>query len=247
MSAAIVSPRPQDRSTGGHRLMNLGRWLSRHRWHLFVLTLILALAVAGFHAGWRNLFLTPDQRGEWLMDRAQYDKAAQSFLDPMQRGVALFRAGRFKEAAALFGGLDTPEAAYDQGNALVMLGKYDQAVIRYDRALVLRPGWTDAQANREIARLRAERMKTQGGDESGGEVPPDEIVFDKTKTDDQKPAEEAPAEGADMSDEAIRASWLKRVQTRPADFLRARFAYQLQAPAATSTGPASGSGGAPTP
>lgn len=30
-----------------------------------------------------------------------------------------------------------------------------------------------------------------------------------------------------MSDEAVRALWLKRVQTRPADFLRAKFAYQL--------------------
>ena len=32
-----------------------------------------------------------------------------------------------------------------------------------------------------------------------------------------------------MSDEAVRALWLKRVQTRPADFLRAKFAYQLGA------------------
>ena len=32
-----------------------------------------------------------------------------------------------------------------------------------------------------------------------------------------------------MDDAAIRDLWLKRVQTRPADFLRARFLYQLQA------------------
>jgi len=32
-----------------------------------------------------------------------------------------------------------------------------------------------------------------------------------------------------MSDEQIRSLWLKQVQTRPADFLRARFAYRLQA------------------
>jgi len=31
-----------------------------------------------------------------------------------------------------------------------------------------------------------------------------------------------------MSDASIRALWLRRVQTKPADFLRARFAYQLQ-------------------
>ena len=32
-----------------------------------------------------------------------------------------------------------------------------------------------------------------------------------------------------MGDDAVRALWLKRVQTRPADFLRARFGYQLEA------------------
>jgi len=30
--------------------------------------------------------------------------------------------------------MDTAEAAYDQGNALLMLGKYEDAVGRYDRA-----------------------------------------------------------------------------------------------------------------
>jgi Ca-activated chloride channel family protein len=29
-----------------------------------------------------------------------------------------------------------------------------------------------------------------------------------------------------MSDEEMRATWLRRVQTTPGDFLRAKFAYQ---------------------
>jgi Ca-activated chloride channel family protein len=30
-----------------------------------------------------------------------------------------------------------------------------------------------------------------------------------------------------MSDEELRAVWLRQVQTKPADFLAAKFAYQL--------------------
>lgn len=242
MSATIVSP-ALSRRASRPAPARLGRWLSRHRWPLLLAILLLALASAGYRVGWTHLFLTADQRGQWLMNRSHYDEAAQSFLDPLQRGVALFRAGRFKEAAAQFGGLDTPEAAFDQGNALVMLGLYDQAVGRYDRALALKPDWADAQANRELARLRAERMKSQGGEEGSTDIPPDEVVFDKTKTDHQDKTDEVPTEGPDMSDAAIRATWLKRVQTQPADFLRARFAYQLQQPGpspATPPQPAAG-------
>jgi Ca-activated chloride channel homolog len=145
----------------------------------------------------------------------------------MWRGAALMKAGQFKDAAQAFGGVDTAEAAYNQGNALVMLGKYDDAVARYDRALALRPEWTDAGANREIARLRAARMKTAGEDAGEQKESADDIVYDKTKKNEG--GEETLTNGGPMSDDQVRALWLKRVQTRPADFLRARFAYQVQA------------------
>jgi hypothetical protein len=33
--------------------------------------------------------------------------------------------------------------------------------------------------------------------------------------------------GGELSDAQLQALWLRRVQTNPADFLRAKFAYQL--------------------
>lgn len=186
-----------------------------------------ALAIAAWMVGWANLWSTPDQRGWRLMEERRYAEAALSFADPMWQGTAQFRAGNFKEAAQIFGGMDTAEAAYDQGNALVMLGKYDDAIARYDRALALRPGWPDAEANRTLARLRAEAIRQKGGDAGDQREGADQIVYDKDKKDQQ--GQQTQVAGAPMSDEAVRALWLKRVQTRPADFLKARFAYQLQA------------------
>ncbi|MET0482450.1 MAG: tetratricopeptide repeat protein [Aestuariivirgaceae bacterium] len=185
-----------------------------------------ALILAAHQVGWRYLFLTADQRGRVAMERGHPAAAAERFRDPLWRGVALFRAGDFKAAAQVLSGLDTAEGAYDQGNALIMLGQYDDAMKRYDRALEIRPGWADAATNREIARIRGERRKTEGGETDDTESKPDEIVFDKTK----KGGTETEVEGESqpMSDQAVRAMWLKRVQTRPADFLRAKFAYQLQ-------------------
>lgn len=188
----------------------------------------VALAGAGYRLGWDGLWLSPDQRGRVLMHEARPAKAARAFRDPLWRGVALFRAGAFKEAAQAFAARDSAEAAFNQGNALVMLGQYDDALKRYDRALALRPGWQAALGNREIARIRSERNKTPGGEPGNTDDAPDAVVFDKTK----KSGEDTIVEGdKPMSDDQVRELWLKRVQTQPADFLRARFSYELSATA----------------
>lgn len=185
----------------------------------------LSLLVAGYRLGFRDLWLTPDQRGRLLLRWNQPSEAAQAFRDPLWRGVSLFRAGDFKGAAQAFAARDTADAAFDRGNALVMLGQYDEALTRFDRALVLRPGWPEALRNRKIARIRAERRKTEGGETGQTDSRPDQVVFDKSKPGGEDTTVQA---AMPMSDEAVRALWLKRVQTRPADFLRAKFAYQLE-------------------
>jgi Ca-activated chloride channel family protein len=201
--------------------------IARHPFAILTTLFVGAIALASWQLGWAGLWGTPDQRGRRLFEDRKYEQAANAFVDPMWRGAALMRAGSFKEAAQVFGGVDTAEAAYDQGNALVMLGKYADAVGRYDRALALRPGWEDAEANRTLARLRAERMKAPGADAGDQREGADEIVYDKNKK--KTGGQDTETASSPMTDEQIRSLWLKQVQTRPADFLRARFAYQLQA------------------
>jgi len=193
---------------------------------LVVLVLGGTLACAAWQIGWQELWAGPDQRGRLLYERGRYAEAAASFADPMWRGAAAMRAGDFKTAEASFAGVDSAETAYDQANALVMLGRYKDAVARYDHALALKPGWPVAKANRTIALLRAARLDSSGADAGDQREGADQVVYDK----DAKSlgAEETKANGAAMDDESVRALWLKRVQTQPADFLRARFAYQLQ-------------------
>jgi Ca-activated chloride channel family protein len=175
--------------------------------------------------------LTPDQQGYYLFKQQQYETAATRFADPMWRGIALFRNGDFEPAASLFAGYDTAEAAFAQGNALVMQGKYEAAVDRYARALQLQPGWEEATVNQEIALLRAEALKREGGEGTGGKLGADEIVFNQGKAPPSAGEEQVEAgfraDGAEQQ-----AIWLRQVQTRPADFLRAKFAHQYATRAA---------------
>ena len=117
----------------------------------WVLGLVVVAAVLYCVLGGDCSLLTPDQEAHRLFTAGDYEAAAASFADPMWQGVALFRQGEFEQAAGVFAGFDTPEAAFNQGNALVMQGKYDEAVARYQRALELRPDWQPALVNRDIA------------------------------------------------------------------------------------------------
>lgn len=194
---------------------------------LLVVGLCMVVLVAGLYllADRTLSLLTPDQQGYRLFARGNYQEASEYFADPMWTGVALFKQGEFKKAAGIFAGFDTADAAFNQGNALIMQGKYEEAADRYARALELKPDWEDAKANREIALARAEMLKKEGGDMTGGEMGADDIVFSEGKP-PQSAGDEQTEGGQEMSDTELRAVWLRQVQTKPADFLRAKFAYQ---------------------
>lgn len=188
-----------------------------------VLGLVWAWRDAGSFAG---MWLTPDQHGAVLLRRGDAAEAARHFRDAMWRGVALYRAGSFGDAAAELGRVPGADAAFDRGNALVMAGKYDDAIASYDAALSMRPDWNEARANRALAAARRDAMAPPQDDAggTGGKEKPDAIVMDGAKN-AGTPAE--PSEvGAETGDGALQAQWLRRVQTTPGDFLRAKFAFQ---------------------
>ena len=184
--------------------------------------------VAALLFGPRDWWLTPDQQGRKAFEKGAYSDASKRFRDPMWRGTASFRAGDFEAAANTFAKVPTAEGAYNQANALLMRGLYDDAISRYDRALELKPNYPDAEVNRAIAVSRAEKTKKEGGDMTGGQMGADDFQFEKGKSPPDA-GEEQVEGGQAMNDETVRALWLRRVVTKPADFLRAKFSYQLAA------------------
>jgi Ca-activated chloride channel family protein len=201
--------------------------MTGRRSNLVFWLLCLVVVAAGVYclAGGDCSLLTADQTAYQTFEEGDYESAAADFADPMWRGAALFRQGEFEQAAGVFAGFDTADAAFNQGNALVMLGKYDDAVARYERALELQPDWESAIVNRDIATARAARLKLEGGDMTGGMLGADDIVFSDGKSPPSDQTEQTDG-GRPMSDEELRAIWLRQVTTKPADFLRAKFAYQ---------------------
>jgi Ca-activated chloride channel family protein len=191
------------------------------------------VAIAGIT--WSGLWFTPDQLGQRRMKQGDFQAAAEIFHDPMRQGVAWFRAGEFEKAEQAFARYNSADAEYNRANCLVMLGKYEMAVERYERAMELRPGFEDAQINREIAMTRARLLERKGSDMGDQTIGADEVTFDKSPNTEGQDTE---VQGDQpLSDAEMQALWLRRVQTKPADFLKAKFNYQLSEGASAGVAP----------
>lgn len=178
-----------------------------------------------------DFWLTSDQRGQHLERTGDHARAAKAYGDPLRQGIALYRNGDFKEAAAAFARVGGAVGAFNQGDALLMHGAYDDAIAAYDRALAQRPTWNEAIENRALAVARKALIENVADDGTGGQEKADKVVVDNKAVGDRAHTVEVNA-GKPLSDEEMRASWLRRVQTKPADFLAAKFAYQLQSQSA---------------
>lgn len=172
-------------------------------------------------------FLSDSHLGYWYFSKRDYAKAAEAYRDPFAKGVAFYRAGDFKSAAAVFGEVSSADGYYNRGNALLMQGSYDLAIESYQRALEERPDWGVAKTNLSIAIARKERLKQEGGEGTDGKLGADDIVFDqsKNKSDQQKQQTEQ-IDGGELTEAEKQAMWLRKVQTQPGQYLKMKFQFQ---------------------
>jgi Ca-activated chloride channel family protein len=109
---------------------------------------------------WSDLWRTPDQQGQALLDAGQPAAAAGRFLDPRRRAYADLQAGRDGDAAKLLGPFTDAQSEYNRGNALAKAGQLQAALAAYDAALTQSPADKDVHHNRDLV-ARALRQRQQ--------------------------------------------------------------------------------------
>ncbi|HAT8179833.1 TPA: tetratricopeptide repeat protein [Legionella pneumophila] len=116
---------------------------------------------------WSDLWFTPDQQAQHLMEKGQFAKAKDIFERNDWAASAAYRAGDYEQAAKLFNELKTEQGYYNQGNALAHLGKYEDAIRAYDKALALNPNNQDALYNRKLISelLKKDKEKKKNRDQ----------------------------------------------------------------------------------
>ncbi len=156
LAQALTPPRQAPADSGRPVPVDGGPWLlllllagllpAFRRGALPVVWLVLLLPPPA-DADWRAWFFNRDQRAWTALRNGHPEQAAMLFEDPLWRAVALYRAGDYEAVVRLLEPLDTAVAHYDRGNALVRLGRLEDAAAAYRRALELAPGMVDARHN----------------------------------------------------------------------------------------------------
>ncbi|MFB2864675.1 VWA domain-containing protein [Aeromonas sp. MdU4] len=192
---------------------------------------------------WLDLWLTPDQQGQWYFQRGDYLEAAKRYEDPFYQGVAYYYGAEFALAQSAFLQADSELGLLYAGNALARQREY-LAARRLFRQLAadahdLNVRQSAAHNYRvmcgivdEINRTSQSHTGTPDGPDHSRELPEDQprsaegaeetvvsaLMARETLTADQILANPAQAE-----------KWLRRVEADPGDFLQAKFRLQLQA------------------
>jgi Ca-activated chloride channel family protein len=159
--ATLVKPQHKHTQQAANVWREEGPWLLllvlpvlallwRQGW-LALVVLAVVLQPPPVHAAtWGNLWARPDQQAYRALQHGDAKTAARLFKDSRWRSVAQYRAGNYAAAATEFGKQHTPDALYNQGNALARAGKLEAAAQNYRKVLQHQPDNADAQHNLKI-------------------------------------------------------------------------------------------------
>lgn len=169
------------------RQQNLQQWRDEGAWLLLPLLILAAFAFRrgwlfsvlfcallvhpqpSYALDWDSLWQNSDQQATKAMEQQQFQQAAELFESPLWRASALYRAEQYQQAAELFAQHDTVEAYYNQGNALAKVGKLDEAIQAYQKALEKEPNHQDSQFNLALLQSLMESQEQQSNDAQQGE------------------------------------------------------------------------------
>ena len=116
-----------------------------------------------------SLFLNNEQRAQQLYQNEQFEQASKLSSDPLRKGAALYKQGKYAEAADSFAQSNSAEAHYNRGNALAQQQQFEQASEAYQQALEQRPDWQQAKENLDVVKKLQEKQQQEQSGESGDE------------------------------------------------------------------------------
>ncbi|MGP8306915.1 VWA domain-containing protein [Vibrio sp. YIC-376] len=198
---------------------------------------------------WWDLWLTPDQQGQSLFNKQEYLEAAKHFSDPLRKGTAYYYASEFDLAYSVFLEMQNDPSGnvrdYGLYNAASALARQREYLAARDllKSLAGKPTLNqslrpDVEHNLKVISGIVDEINQMSESQAGTEQESSAELGDNPQTaegaDEKTSAELMIKETFSAADilgnQDLADKWLKRVESDPKDFLRAKFQIQLRSP-----------------
>lgn len=141
--------------------------LVAYRQGILIIAVILFLpSEESFAFGWDDLWRTPDQQAQMLLEQGQADKAATLFESPQHKAYAQYQSGNYSEAEKAYQAEADITASYNLANTLAKQQQFEAALAAYDRVLQQEPGHEDARFNKQIIEQILQAQQSQSDQQS---------------------------------------------------------------------------------
>ncbi|MDX8377401.1 MAG: VWA domain-containing protein [Mariprofundales bacterium] len=140
---------------------------------------------------WQSLWQTPDQQAAQAMQADKLEQAVDLFENSNWKASALYRAGKYEEAAKLWDDIPDTEAQYNRGNALAQAKKYPEAIAAYEQVLQNDKNHADAKHNlAELKKMQQEQQEQQKQDKEEKQGDEGQEQKDGQKSDQSQQAQQ---------------------------------------------------------
>ena len=191
------------------------QWLEQGHWLTWI---CLAMLVFGFRRGWllcavfmlpnvllpnnaiAGPFKTQDQAGFDAYQAEDFEQAVSAFDNTVWKGAANYRNGNYAEAAQAFAKETDVNSKFNQGNAELLQGNFEQAMQAYDDALALDPNLEAAQKNRQLAEA-LQKQKEEQQQDSDQQDSDDQEKSDEEKQSDDKESQDKQSDDSESKEQ----------------------------------------------
>ncbi|MBG7630426.1 MAG: VWA domain-containing protein, partial [Bacteroidetes bacterium] len=231
----------------------------RKGWVVFSLLFMVSLSsCSNENQSFKDLWETKDYQAQKLAEKGAYEKAGETYTDPLRKGVAYYKSGNFDEAINAFQKDTTAMGAYNLGISYYKNGDYAAAELAFGKAIEMDPenekakenlkaaqqimaGESEAtvedaqEASKEKPTAENEENKSPedlsgGGQEATKEDMEKERLEETVGTDVRKgkELEEVPDDFESGKQDAAQKVLMRKVDDDPALFLQRKFRHQVK-------------------
>lgn len=181
-------------------------------------------------ADFMDLWLTPDQRGRMAFENEDYNKAAQYFENKYWKALSFYHAKKYAAVTDILKTATGLDEQFLKGNAYARMEELKNSISAYNAVLTIDPDHKETRFNLKwvTGLYEQDQKKYDDAGGTGGKLGADRSVQSNLSNEQGSEVSTQQLKAEGFTDEQLREMWMRRVDTTFGDFLRLRFAYQLQ-------------------